>query len=132
VRITGTLLLIFNRRGKPEQIRVDNGPEFVTQALQDWCEGNQIKLIFIQKGKPTQNAYVERFNRTYRQEILNAYAFESLTQARNITQAWMWVYNNERPHSALGYLPPVGFMHRRAKNTDFPTLVKDCNLNLYS
>lgn len=119
-------------RGKPEQIRVDNGPEFLAEILQKWCKLHGITLIFIQKGKPTQNAFVERFNRTYRQEVLNAYAFESLSQARRITQAWMWIYNNERPHSALGFLPPVTFMHRRAKNTNFPTLIKDSNLNLQS
>jgi len=132
LRVIRELEELISWRGKPEQIRVDNGPEFIAQAMQDWCEDNKIKLIFIQKGKPTQNAYVERFNRTYRQEVLNAYAFESLIQARAITQAWMWIYNNERPHSALGYLPPVTFMYRRAKNTDFPTLIKDENLNLYS
>jgi putative transposase len=131
-RVIRQLEELIGWRGKPEQIRVDNGPEFLAQVLQEWCERHGITLIFIQKGKPTQNAYVERFNRTYRQEVLNAYAFESLTQARAITQAWMWIYNNERPHTALGNLPPVVFMHKRAASTDFPTLIKDPNLNLQS
>lgn len=88
-RVIRQLEELISWRGKPEQIRVDNGPEFLAVILQQWCELHGITLIFIQKGKPTQNAYVERFNRTYRQEVLNAYAFESLTQARAITQAWM-------------------------------------------
>jgi putative transposase len=116
-------------RGKPEQIRVDNGPEFIAQALKDWCDDKQIDLVFIQKGKPNQNGFVERFNRTYREEVLDAYAFESLAQARQITQAWMWVYNNERPHSALGYLPPTVFLQKHGRLINFPTLQKDNTIN---
>jgi putative transposase len=97
-------------RGKPEQIRVDNGPEFIAQRLAQWCDEHGIKLKFIQKGKPSQNGYVERFNRTYREEVLSNYCFKTMTQARLITQAWMWVYNNERPHKSLGYLTPVAFL----------------------
>ena len=89
--------------GRPEQLRVDNGPEFIAQALQDWC-GAQVKLIFIQRGKPYQNGFIERFNRTFRGEVLDLFAFYSPNQARVVTQARMWIYNNERPHSSLGYL----------------------------
>ncbi|MFN4957278.1 MAG: integrase core domain-containing protein [Cyclobacteriaceae bacterium] len=88
-------------RGKPERLRVDNGPEFIAQALRDWC-GDSVELLFIEKGKPQQNGYIERFNRTYREEVLDAFAFDSLQQARQLTHAWMWIYNNERPHSSLG------------------------------
>lgn len=116
-------------RGRPEQIRVDNGPEFVAQALNGWCEANGINLVYIQKGKPSQNAYVERFNRTYREEVLDAYAFDSLRQAREITWAWMWMYNNERPHSALGFLPPCVFLSRHSGQSDFPTLQRDIQKN---
>jgi putative transposase len=124
-RVIRELAELVEWRGKPEQIRVDNGPEFVAQAMSQWCEDNNIDLVYIQKGKPSQNAYVERFNRTYREEVLDAYAFESLRQAREITQAWMWMYNNERPHSALGYLPPSVFLSRHNGQADFPTLQMD-------
>ena len=66
-------------RGAPTQLRVDNGPEFISQALKDWCEEKQIRLVFIQKGKPSQNGFIERFNRSFRQEVLDNYAFENLS-----------------------------------------------------
>ena len=79
-----------------------------------------------------QNGYVERFNRTYREEVLDNYAFESLAQARMMTQAWIWVYNNERPHSSLGYMTPRGFLLKygkcpNAQDPDFafPTFQQD-------
>lgn len=97
-------------RGKPGQIRVDNGPEFIANRLSQWCNNHGIQLKFIQKGKPSQNGYVERFNRTYREEVLSNYCFKSIAQARLITHAWMWVYNNERPHKSLSYLTPVAFL----------------------
>jgi putative transposase len=126
-RIIRELSQLIEWRGKPERIRVDNGPEFISQAMARWCTEHTIELIFIQKGKPSQNAYVERFNRTYRQEVLDAWAFESLSQARTLTQAWMWIYNNERPHSALGHMPPVKFLEKRQGPGAFPTLQKDVN-----
>jgi putative transposase len=123
-------------RGKPEYLRVDNGPEFIAQALADWAEVNRIDIKFIEKGKPHQNGYIERFNKTYREEVLDAYAFDNLTQARRLTQAWIWVYNNERPHSALGYRTPCEFLLKYGKlhspNPDpveFPTFQQDDNYN---
>ena len=110
LRIIRELNKLIEWRGKPAKLRMDNGPEYVSQAMEDWAVSNGIALTFIQPGKPHQNGYIERFNRTYRQEVLDNYAFENLSQARIMTQAWMWVYNNERPHSSLGYLPPRGFL----------------------
>jgi putative transposase len=130
-RVIRELEQLVQWRGRPEQIRVDNGPEFVAQAMSKWCEDHNIDLVYIQKGKPCQNAYVERFNRTYREEVLDAYAFESLKQAREITLAWMWMYNNERPHSALGYLPPYVFLSKHSRLPDFPTLQKDPSINAH-
>lgn len=88
-------------RGKPEKIRVDNGPEFIAEKMKDYCRKNNIELEFIQPGKPTQNSLIERFNRTFRTEFLSVYLFENLKQMRNHAEIWMWMYNNERPHSAL-------------------------------
>ncbi len=76
---------------------------------------NGVKLIYIQPGKPNQNAYIERFNRTYRHEVLNAYMFESVCQVRKITRAWITEYNEERPHDSLGKIPPA--MFRRQTET---------------
>ena len=126
-RVVRELNQVVEWRGKPERLRVDNGPEFIAQALQDWC-GKEIELVFIEKGKPQQNGYIERFNRTYREEVLDAFAFDNLNQARLLTQAWMWIYNNERPHSSLGYLTPMQFLlkygklhHPQKANAEFTT-----------
>jgi putative transposase len=110
LRVIRELNTLIEWRGKPAKLRCDNGPEYVSQALEDWATTNGIELTFIQPGKPHQNGYIERFNRTYREEILDNYAFENLSQARTMTNAWMWVYNNKRPHSSLGYLAPRGFL----------------------
>ncbi|MDR3716565.1 MAG: IS3 family transposase [Puia sp.] len=90
LRIIRELNKLIEWRGKPVRLRMDNGPEYVSQAMEDWAESNEIALTFIQPGKPHQNGYIERFNRTYRQEVLDNYAFENLSQARIMTQAWMW------------------------------------------
>jgi len=85
--------------------------------MRQWCDRHDIELKFIPPGKPTQNGYVERFNRTSREEVLNQYAFENLQQVRLYTQARMWVYNNERPHSSFGYLTPNGLLLKYGKPT---------------
>jgi putative transposase len=109
LRVIRELNKLLEWRGKPERLRVDNGPEFIAQAMEDWCNDRGIELSFIQKGKPHQNGFIERFNRTFRDEVLDVFAFDNLNQARLFTRAWMWVYNNERPHSSLGYLTPMQF-----------------------
>jgi putative transposase len=131
-RVIRELNQLIDWRGKPEKIRVDNGPEFIANAMETWAKDNEIELQFIQKGKPQQNGYIERFNRSYRTEILDAYAFESLKQVRTLTQAWMWSYNNERPHSALKYHTPTQFMLKYGKLhghpaglNEFPTFQHD-------
>lgn len=114
-------------RGKPERIRVDNGPEFIAHALDKWCsdKSRNIELKFIEKGKPYQNGYVERFNKTYREEVLDAFSFDSLGQAQLLSHAWMWVYNNQRPHKSLRYKPPTKFLQERLQRYAFPTFLPD-------
>jgi len=110
LRVTRVLERIAAWRGYPKKLRMDNGPEFISVTLASWAEDNGIKLEFIQPGKPTQNAYVERFNRTYRDEILNMYAFKTLTEVREITNNWIREYNEERPHDSLGDLTPSEYL----------------------
>jgi hypothetical protein len=98
--------------GRPAAIRCDNGPELTSQTLTDWCKEQDIELRFIQPGKPDQNAYIERFNRTYREEVLSAYLFDSLDEVRNITAEWLERYNEIRPHNTLGSPPPARYRKR--------------------
>ena len=105
-RIIRALDRIIEWRGKPLAIRCDNGPENISQAMTEWTIKNKITLLYIQPGKPTQNAYVERFNRTVRHEWLDLHAFESIEHAQLLATQWLWEYNNERPHTANGGVPP--------------------------
>jgi putative transposase len=100
---------VIQERAKPKSIRVDNGPEFVAGVIREWCNEKGISLKFIQPGKPSQNGYIERFNRTYRQSVLDAYIFENMDQVRIISEEWMDDYNISRPHEALGGKSPIQF-----------------------
>ena len=93
-------------RGKPSCLRCDNGPEYISCKLEKGAIDNQITLIYIQPGKPTQNAYIERFNRTVRQELFELNFFDSIKHAQDLATKWMWSYNNERPNSAIGRITP--------------------------
>ncbi len=106
VRVLEQLLLW---RAQPTQIRMDNGPELISQRLESWAKERQIELLHIQPGKPAQNAYIERFNRTYREEVLDAYLFDTLQEVRQITEQWLEEYNTFRPHEALQGLSPCQF-----------------------
>lgn len=92
--------------GYPKFLRVDNGPELISQKLIDWPAEHGVTINYIQPGKPAQNGYIERFNRTFREDILDQYWFEDLSQARTLTSEWMTMYNTERPHSSLGDCTP--------------------------
>lgn len=106
-RVVRVLNRLKEWRGLPEQIRLDNGPEFIAHKLINWAEEQKVKLAYIQPGKPTQNAFIERFNRTYREEVLSAHLFHSLKEVREITWWWMMDYNEERPHTATKRVPPT-------------------------
>ena len=105
-RVIRALRQLILWRGKPSAIRCDNGPEYVSQAMLDWAEGAKIRIEFIQPGKPQQNAYIERFNRTVRYEWLAHYHWSSLDEVQDHATQWMWTYNHERPNMALGGITP--------------------------
>ena len=105
-RVTRALDQIIEWRGKPAALRCDNGPEYINQTLVSWANKHRITLLYIQPGKPTQNAYIERFNRTARHEWLDMHQFESIAHAQLLATQWLWQYNNERPHTAIGGIPP--------------------------
>lgn len=96
-------------RGKPERIRTDNGTEFIADVFKGFCMDNNIERINIQKGKPTQNAFIERFNRSYREGVLDAMIFENLEQAKEQSEIWKTDYNYHHPHKSLGNKSPVEF-----------------------
>ena len=102
-------------RGYPEAVRTDNGPEFTCRAFMTWAQKHSIKHILIEPGSPTQNAYIESFNGTFRDECLDENWFESLEQARQAIAIWRTDYNEARPHSSCGRVPPATFaaLHRQ-------------------
>ena len=98
--------------GTPGRLRCDNGPEFIATALEEWCAAHRVTLQHIQPGKPNQNAFIERFNKTYRREVLDAWVFMSLAEVRQVTEEWLEMYNTERPHRSLGRVPPRTYLPR--------------------
>lgn len=96
-------------RGYPAKVRMDNGPEFIAVALADWADQHDVMLEFIEPGKPMQNGFIERFNRSYREGVLNMYVFKTLEEVRERTESWMRDYNEELPHDALDDLTPVEY-----------------------
>ena len=109
IRVLDDLIRLY---GRPARVRVDNGPELTAEAFVEWCGAWRIGIGYIQPGKPDQNAFIERFNRTFREEVLDAYVFDSLEQVRAITEEWLATYNTERPHDSLGQVPPLTFLPR--------------------
>lgn len=105
-RVVRVLDRIVANRGYPLKMRMDNGPQLVSLALASWAKVHGVLLEFINPGNPTQNAFIERFNRTYQTEILDFYLFRTLNEARKITECWLGEYNSERPHESLNKLMP--------------------------
>jgi putative transposase len=109
LRVIRELGKLADARGCPATIRCDNGPEFISHKLEEWCAARKINLQFIQPGRPMQNAYIERKNGSIRRELLNAYLFNSLAEVRLLSEEWRDDYNSERPHKSLGYLSPLKY-----------------------
>jgi putative transposase len=115
-RVIRTLERIIEQRGRPIAIRTDNGPEFTSKDLELWSIDKGINIQFIQPGKPMQNGYIERFNRLYREAVLDAYLFFDLSEVRILTDEWIEEYNNKRPHESLGNMTPFEWKTNLIKN----------------
>jgi putative transposase len=111
-RVTRVLEAVMEWRGKPTEIRSDNGPEFISTALADFFKAKQIEHKFIQPGKPMQNGFIERFNKTLREDVLDAFIFESISQVKEITETWQKDYNENHPHESLGGISPKQYLKR--------------------
>lgn len=111
-RVVSVLERLAEFRGLPQSVTVDNGPEFISKALDEWAYRQQLQLRFIAPGKPTQNAYVESFNGKFRDECLNEHWFLSMRHAREVIARWRQEYNEERPHSSLDDQTPNEFAER--------------------
>lgn len=127
-RVVEILDRLIELNGKPQYLRSDNGPEFISHSLLDWCHRNRIQHQFIQPGKPTQNCFIERFNGTYRKEILDAFVFYSIDELRTQTENWRHEYNSYRPHDSLGGMTPERYLLNYGKlalqnaNAEFTTI----------
>ena len=123
-RVIWVLNHLIRRRKKPKRIRMDNGPEFIAKIASEWSLMHDIEFKYIEPGKPTQNAFIERFNGSYRRGVLNKYIFENLNQVRAQTQVWMEDYNHRRPHDALGKLSPVEYAKKKSHQGASPLMGK--------
>ena len=116
-RVVRSLNQIIEWRGKPQTIRVDNGPEYISGTLMEWAEKQGVRLehiqphshacVAVQRDKPQQNAYIERYNRTARSEWLSQYTFETIAEAQDQATEWQWTYNTERPNMGIGGITPA-------------------------
>jgi len=109
-RVVDALDRVATWRGYPQKLRVDNGPELTGVKLATWAERHGVAMEFIQPGRPMQNGFIERFNRTYRTEVLDMFVFKYLQEVQEITEDWVKQYNEERPHESLGNLTPKEYL----------------------
>ncbi len=135
-RVVRILNRLEEQVGLPSNIRVDNGPEFISKKLVNWSKEKEVTLKYIQPGKPVQNAFIERFNRIFREDVLDAYWFEDLEQLRIIIEKWRYDYNHHHPHSSLKRQSPIAYLTEavnsgkvpaRTPTRDFPTINSHSN-----
>ena len=109
-RVVRTIERIAAERGYPGKLRLDNGPELISVTLADWAEQHNVLLEFIKPGRPMQNGFIERFNRSYREAVLDMFVFQTLDEVREQTELWLKEYNEERPHESLGDMTPREYL----------------------
>lgn len=110
---------IRQERPLPRVLRTDNGPEFLSETFKQWARRHGMAIQYIQPGKPNQNAYIERFNRTYREEVLDQFLFATLEDIRGATWRFLIDYNEHRPHDSLDGMTPLEYRHHHARNSTF-------------
>jgi len=111
--------------GKPKAIRSDNGPEFISSEYRNWCDNNGIKKLYSSPGKPMENGYVERFNRTFREDVMDAYLFSSINQFNLVSDVAIQDYNCNHPHKSLGRKTPIEFAPRNESSIGVITPIED-------
>lgn len=121
-RVIRILERVIWSNGKPDAIRCDNGPELISHKFQEWCKANQIEIKYTQSGCPTQNSYIERFNGSYRRDVLDAYIFRTLGNVREQTERWMQDYNESRPHDSLVGMPTKEYREQYEMKNKITTL----------
>jgi putative transposase len=112
-RVTRVLEQVIAVRGRPERIRLDNGPELTSATFTAWAKTQGIAIEFIKPGKPSKNGYIERFNGIYREAVLDAWMFADLNPVRQAAEQWLIEYNLERPRDSLGDATPIEFLTQR-------------------
>lgn len=110
--VVAVLDRVSKERGFPRHVRSDNGSEFVSRAVKNWFSASGVQGLYVEKGAPWQNGYAESFNSRFRDECLNMYQFQTVHEAKVLIGDWQKKYNERRPHSALGNLPPAEFAKR--------------------
>jgi len=109
IKVIDVMERLIEFKGKPDNIRVDNGSEFIARVFKQWCASKQITIQYIQPGKPMQNAYVERFNRHFREDVLDAYIFDHIRDVKQHAENWRQDYNHYHPHKSLMGMSPMQF-----------------------
>jgi len=127
LRVIRELTELIERNGKPKAIRTDNGPEFISEDYRNWCKDQGITRLYSNPGRPMENGYIERFNRTFREEVMDAYLFNSISQFNIVAEKKIDDYNKNHPHKSLGRKSPAEFARREQPSIGFIKPIEGCS-----